>query len=237
MASGDPQATAPPPAGPEHDYAEARGRADVLLADGRIEEAEAELGRALAARPGDHATLVDLGHAAYARGRVDEALERLGEAAAQEPGALRDLLEIQRRLGRGEAALSTARALAAARPDDVAAVLDLAELSLAAGQLDDAARAYGRLRALDAEPGHEIYAWHALIAVEVRRGAWRRVLDLALEASRVDRERRTTELIAFAAARVFGDADRPACSREEVDRLLRASLAEHRALHAEPLAV
>jgi tetratricopeptide (TPR) repeat protein len=235
MASGDQAATDAPPAGAEQGYLQAREEADTLLAEGRAADAEAALRRALAARPGDAATLVDLGHAAYEQGRSQEALERLREAAAQDPGALRDLLEIQRRLGHDDAALASAQALVEARPDDVVAALDLADLSLAQERLDDAARAYRRLQAIDTEPGHEFYALYGLIAVEAHRGEWRRALDLAIEAGRVDRHDRTTRLIAFAAARVFGGSERPAPSREEVDRLLAAALAEHRALHAEPL--
>ena len=54
----------------------------------------------------------------------------------------------------------------------------------------------------------------------MRRERWRRALDLAVEATRVDRLGRTTDVLAFVVAQVFGEPDRPAPPREEVERAL-----------------
>ena len=47
----------------------------------------------------------------------------------------------------------------------------------------------------------------------MRRERWRRALDLAVDATRVDRLGRTTDVLAFVVAQVFGAADRPAPPR------------------------
>ncbi len=65
--------------------------------------------------------------------------------------------------------------------------LELADLALDVGRLDEAASAFQRLRSVDDDPSHEVYAFHGLIEVEIRRENWRRALDLAVDATRVDR--------------------------------------------------
>ena len=56
-----------------------------------------------------------------------------------------------------------------------------------------------------------MYAFHGLIEVELRREDWRRALDLAVDATRVDRAGRTTDILAYVVAQVFGQADRRGC--------------------------
>jgi hypothetical protein len=51
----------------------------------------------------------------------------------------------------------------------------------------------------------------------------------------VDRLGRTTDVLAFIVAQVFGEGDRPAPAREDVDQALAASREEHRRLHEEAL--
>jgi hypothetical protein len=80
-----------------------------------------------------------------------------------------------------------------------------------------------------------VYAFHGMIETELRRDRWRRALDLAVDATRVDRLGRTTDVLAFIVSKVFGSADRPAPSRNEVEWALRASRIEHRRLHEESL--
>ena len=80
-----------------------------------------------------------------------------------------------------------------------------------------------RARGADDDPEHEVYLLHALIEIETRRERWRRALDLAVEATRVDRLGRTTDVLAFVVAQVFGEPDRPAPPAEEVERALAAS--------------
>jgi tetratricopeptide (TPR) repeat protein len=221
-----------------NDVAAWRDLGAALLAEGSDNEATAAFRRALELAPNDAGTLVDLGHAAGARGAADEAigyLERAWERAGDNIDILRSKLDVERRSGRLEAALATARDVLDRRADDVKATLDVAELSLACGRLDDAVAAYRQLRRLDAEPGHAVYAFHGLVAVEIRRQEWRRALEVAIEAARIDRHRRTTDLIAFIAAQLFGPGTTPAPSPAEVDRIMSQASAEHRLLHVEPL--
>ena len=69
-----------------------------------------------------------------------------------------------------------------------------------------------------------------MIEAEIRRERWRRALDLAIEATRVDRYGRTTDVLAFVVAQVFGQPTAPRPTRAEVDEALAASRAEHRRL-------
>jgi Flp pilus assembly protein TadD len=207
-----------------------------LVNEGKLGEAAVAFRNAVRLRPDEARALVDLGHTAYASGQTEEAIQALRQAVEQEPGnvgALTGLISIYRREGRLEEALDAARELSRLEPDDVLASLDVAELSLELDRLDEAREAFGRLRSLDDDPEHEVYAFHGMIETELRRDRWRRALDLAVDATRVDRLGRTTDLLAFIVSKVFGAADRPAPSRAEVESALRASRVEHRRLHEE----
>jgi tetratricopeptide (TPR) repeat protein len=210
---------------------------EALAYEGRNAEAAKAFERALALRPGDDAALVGLGHVAFAVGRGDESIAHLRRAVEHDPanaGALRALVEALRREGRLEEALETATALAASRPDDVLAALDVGELSLDLGR-PDAAAAFARLREIDDDPEHQVFAYHGMIEAELRREEWRRALDAAVEATRVDRLGRTTDILAYVVARVFGESGREAPDSDMVARALAASRAEHRHLHLEAL--
>jgi tetratricopeptide (TPR) repeat protein len=189
-------------------------------------------------RPDDPNALTDLGHAVYALHRTDETIALLSRATQLDPAnllALRSLVEIHKHAGNLQDALAAAERITELRPDDVLAELDTAELSLALGKLDAATTAYGRLRTIDVVPGHEGVAYHGMIQAEIERQRWRRALDLAIDATRVDRAELTTQLLAFIAAKLFGDGDRPSLTREELDAALVAEHAEHRRFHAEAL--
>jgi tetratricopeptide (TPR) repeat protein len=213
---------------------------NALAGQGSPDQARAALERAVELRPDDVAALVDLGHASYAAGRPDEAIGYLKRATERDPanaGALRGLVEMYRSGGRLEDALGAARQVAEGSPGEATAVMDVAELCLELGRLDEAAATYGRLLEVDDEPEHEVYAYHGMIEVEVRRERWRRALDLAVDCTRVDRLGRTTDVLAFVVAQVFGEEDRPAPPRDEVEEALERSRAEHRRRHAEALLV
>jgi Flp pilus assembly protein TadD len=207
-----------------------------LIAAGKVGDAAVALGRAVKLEPGDAAVPVDLGHTLIANGRPQEAVEWFEHALAVQPelpAALRGVIEAYRRLGRFDDARQAAARLVEVEPDDIVALLDLADLSVAAGRFDDGVEAYERLRQRDPEPGHEVFALHGMIQAEVRRRRWRRVLDLALEATRVDRMPLTTDLLALARARVFGARNRPTPAQAAVERALELSQAHHRELHEE----
>ena len=215
-----------------------RDFAGAYVNEGRLGEARKALERALQLRPDDGGALVDLGHVAYAEGDRDSAVIHLREAAERDSGnvdALRGLVGIYRRLGNDDEALEAAREVCRLEPDAVPACLELAELSLERGRAKDAVAEFSRLRTIDEEPEHEVYAYHGMIEAEVKRGRWRRALDLAVDATRVDRLGRTTDVLAFVVAQVFGGGERPAPRREEVEQALAASRMEHRRLHEETL--
>jgi tetratricopeptide (TPR) repeat protein len=209
-----------------------------LTLSGRLQEAGDAFRRASDLRPGDTRVLVDLGHVVLGTGQIEEAVPYFEQARVREPGnteALPALVDVYRRAGRLEDGLQVATELSDARPDDVVAALDVLDLALDVGRLDEAEAACRRARAADDDPEHEVYLLHALIEIEARRERWRRALDLAVEATRVDRLGRTTDILAFVVTQVFGEADRPAPPREEVDRALAASRDEHRRLHLEEI--
>ncbi len=209
---------------------------DALVFEGRLDDAGEAFRRALELRPDDIGALVDLGHTAYASGRLDEAVEHLSQAAELDPAsapALRGLVDVYRRAGKLELALAAAERLAGLRPDDVLVALDVAELRLDLGRLEDAVASFARLRALDDEAEHEVYAYHGMIEGEIRQGHWRRALDLAVDATRVDRLGRTTDLLSFIVAQVFGAGERPAPPWAEIEQALVQARAEHRLQHAD----
>jgi tetratricopeptide (TPR) repeat protein len=211
-----------------------------LTMSGRLDEAGAAFRKATELRPSDTRVLVDLGHVVLGSGQVEEALPYFEQAREHEPGnteALPALVEVYRRAGRLEDGLAVAKELSDVRPDDVVAALDVADLALELDRLDEAEAACRRARGADDDPEHEVFLLHALIELEIRRERWRRALDLAVEATRVDRLGRTTDVLAFVVAQVFGEPDRPAPPREEVERALADSRAEHRRLHLEAVGI
>jgi len=215
-----------------------RALADSLLADGRVDEAFSAIERAAELRPDDPAPLVDLAHVAHASGRTEVGIGYLEQALERAVGnldALHGLVEMYRAAGRLEDALEAGRKIVGYTPDDVLAAIDVAELNLALDRLDDAVEAFRWLRDVDDEPDHEVLAYHGMIEAELRRERWRAALDLAVDATRVDRFGRTTDVLAYVVAKVFGAGDRPARPARDVEDALAASRSEHRQLHAEEL--
>jgi tetratricopeptide (TPR) repeat protein len=188
--------------------------------------------------PVDACAVSVVGHAVYSLHHTDETVELLSRATQLDPSnllALRSLVEIHKHAGNLQAAQGAAQRITELRPDDVLAELDTAELNLVLGKLDAAIAAYGRLRTIDLVPGHEAVAYHGMIQAEIQRERWRRALDLAIDATRVDRDELTTQLLAFIAAELFGEGDRPSPTPAELDAALAAEHAEHRRFHAEAL--
>ena len=211
-----------------------RDLADAFLFEGRIEDAARAIKQAVELRPDDLASLVDLAHVAYASGGAPVAITSLEQVLERDPGnpaALRGLVGMYREAGRLEDALGVARKIVAFTPEDVPAALDVVELTLALDRLEEAVEAFRWLRDVDDEPDHEVYAYHGMIEAELRRERWRVALDLAIDATRVDRFGRTTDILAYVVTQVFGAGDRPAPSRRDVDDALAASRDEHRRLH------
>lgn len=212
-----------------------RDLADGLLAEGRVEDAADAIKKAVERRPDDVTLLVDLAHVTHASGNTDAAIATLEQVLELDFGnvaALRGLVGMYREANRLEDALRAGRKVVAYRPEDVLTALDVAELTLALDRPEEAVEAFRWLRDIDDEPDHEVYAVHGMIEAELRQERWRAALDLAVDATRVDRFGRTTDILAYAVTQVFGAGDRPAPSRRDVDDALAASRDEHRRLHA-----
>jgi tetratricopeptide (TPR) repeat protein len=213
-----------------------RDLAQAVISAGGTTEAADALREVVRRRPRETVARIDLAHLVYALGQADEAIGLLLQVLEVEPGnlaALRALVEMYRDVNNLVAALGAAEGITRQQPDDVVAKLDAAQLNLALGNYTVAAAEYARLRTLDAEPQHLAYAYHGLIHVELQRSNWRRALDHAIDATRVDRDELTTQLLAFTAARLFGDTHGETLTQAEVEAVLTAEHLEHRRQHVE----
>ena len=208
-----------------------RDLGDALATEGETEAAEEAFRKVLELEPDDESALTASGHLAYETGDTEAGVSLLSRAAEQgdrSSSAVISLVEIHRSLDQPEEALAAAHRVADAAPDDVVVALDVAELSLEVGKLDDAADAFARIREVDERPDHDLYALHGQIEVEIRREAFAAALELAREATALDRHGRSAELVAFLESRVAGPGEEAPPSREEVDAALAASRAEYR---------
>jgi len=213
-----------------------RDLALALISAGGTTEAAEALREVVRRRPGEIAARIDLAHLVYALGHTDEAIGLLLQVLEVEPGnvaALRPLVEMYRDGNDLAAALRAAEGITRQQPDDIVAKLDTAQLNLALGNFTVAAAEYAQLRTLDSDPQHLAYAYHGLIHVELQRSNWRRALDHAIDATRFDRDELTTQLLAFTAARLFGDTHRETLTQAEVEAVLTAEHLEHRRQHVE----
>jgi tetratricopeptide (TPR) repeat protein len=231
------------------DSAEAwRDLADALAAEGRTEEANEAFRKVLEIEPEDEVALTSLGHTAFQEGKGDDAVSMLEQVAGRVAGtstAAISLVDMYRTLGQPAEALAAARRVAEADPENALAWLDVAELALETGDLDEAAGAFARLREVLELPEGQVAALQGAIKVELARGQSERALELAREASAIDRVGRTAgvlahleaelgadetpdEAIARGATTVFIQAQAVPPSGAEVDLLLDATLADLR---------
>jgi len=172
---------------------------DALATEGRTEEATRAFRRALDLNPDDEAAMTHLGHTAFQEGRGDEGVELLERAAGRISGnstAAISLVEMYRSLGQPEEALAHAVKVFEADPGDRLYALDVAELSLETGKLDDATTALHRLREIVDSEEEEVCALHGMILVELERGDSARALELARDALAIDSVGRTAGVIA-----------------------------------------
>lgn len=224
---------------------------DALATEGRNDEATEAFRKALDLNPDDEVALTHLGHSAFQQGQGDEGVKLLEQAADRISGnstAAISLVDMYRTLGQPEEALKQAVKVAEADPGDRLYQLDVAELSLETGKLDDATAAFGRLREIVESEEEEVCALHGMILVELERGDANRALELARDALAIDAVGRTTGVIAHlevetgsdptaeeprdaSAARVAGQGVPP--TRQEVEDALRGSLTMLRRSSAE----
>jgi Flp pilus assembly protein TadD len=218
---------------------------EALAAEGAMDDAEAAFRRAVELDPDDQLALTHLGHTALAGGRRDEGvgyLARAADLAHAVSTASISLVEMYRSFGQYEDALVQARFIAEADPDDRLAWLDVAELSLQTGRLDEARGAFDRLRELDDVPGHEAYPLHGMIQVEMARERWEPAGELAAQAAAIDPQGMSAVLAAFLREQTGaaapdaadnGEESPPVPTREEVDGTLADSLVDYRRMLAD----
>jgi tetratricopeptide (TPR) repeat protein len=222
--------------------------ADALAAEGRSEEADRAFQKVLEIEPENEVALTGLGHNAFQAGRRDDAVSMLEQVAGRAGGASTahiSLVDMYRTLGQSEDALAAARRVADADPESARAQLDVAELALQTGDLGQAAEGFTRLRELTQFPEDEVGALQGLIKVELARDRLERALELAREASAIDSVGRTagvlayleaelgaeetpSEAVARGATMVFMQAQEAPPSREEVNALTDATVADLR---------
>lgn len=210
-----------------------------LVTGGALEEAVPVFRSVLKLRPDDVPILVDLSNVLFMLGRVAEAIETLEQARQLRQGdlsILRNLAEMYTSAGQPGSALQVLEAILELQPTDILAYCDAAWLYFRAGRLDEAAEAYRALRRLDPDQEHELYAIHGLVLTEIRRQNWRDALDLAIEATRLDRFEMTTSLLTFISGKLFGKAQ-GVISEAELEERFEAEHCEHRRLHAELVTV
>lgn len=213
---------------------------EALAAEGAMDEAETAFRRAVELDPDDQLALTHLGHTALAGGRREEGvgyLARAADLAHAASSASISLVDMYRSFGQYDDALAQARLISDSSPEDRLALLDVAELSLRTGQLDEARAAFDRLRELDEVPGHEAYPLHGMIQVELTRERWEPAGDLVTQVAAIDPHGLSTVLAAFLREQtgeaVGDDAEESAPTRDEVDGALAGSLADYRLMLAD----
>ena len=206
------------------------------IEEGDLAAATAAFERVLEADPTNVDAAVHLAHVCHAAGEPRRAVELLDRAAAADdagPEVLRALLTFAERAGDTARALAGATRLLALDPGDVGAALAVADLHIAEGDLDAAAKDFLVLRSIDDDEGHEVYNQHGRAEALLRAERWRAALDAAIEATRLDRMQLTTDVLRFATVKLFGETGRTAPLWSEVATALAAQRAAHRRLHAE----
>jgi tetratricopeptide (TPR) repeat protein len=216
---------------------------EALAAEGSMAEADAAFRRTVELNPDDRIAMTHLGHTSVAAGRSEEGVQYLARAADDAPTAASSasisLVDMYRSFGELDKALSQARAVAAAVPDDALTVFDVAELSLQLKRYDEAAEAFDTLRGVDDVPGHEALPLLGLIAVAVTRGDWDRALALAEQAAAIDPQGLGDEVAALALDQTGrrpaaeGESAAPPPTAEEVLGAVSASLADYRRMLAD----
>ena len=175
-----------------------RDLGDALAAEGRTEEANDAFRKVLEIEPDDEVALTALGHTAFQAGERGDAVTLLEQVAGRMSGstAAISLVEMYRTLGDLDEALAAARRVAQAAPEEPLYALDVAELALETGEVDEAVEAFGRLRELVDLPEDEVAALQGLVKAELARGRAEEALELARQAGAIDTVGRTTGVLA-----------------------------------------
>lgn len=204
-----------------------------LMTVGDLEGAAAAFQSCLRVSPHGVSVLVDLGNVLFLLGRSSEAiaaLERARESRAGDISILRNLAGLCVSAGHPERARAVLCEILDFQPGDIVSLCDVARLDLELSQYDRAIESFRALRRFD--PDHELYAIHGMIMTEIRRENWRHALDLAIEATRLDRFELTTLFLTFLTGKLFGTT-RGQVDGEELGDRFEAEHQEHRRSHAE----
>jgi tetratricopeptide (TPR) repeat protein len=185
--------------------------------------------------PGQVPVLVDLGNLLFMLARPQEAIDALEQARrllAGDVPILRNLADMYISTSRLEEGLRTTLEILELLPEDILACCDAAWLYLQSDRLDEAAAMFRTLRRIDPDQEHELYAVHGLVMTEIRRRNWRRALELAIDATRLDRYDLTTSFLIYTSNKLFGKSKENVAAKE-LDVRFEAEHREHRRQHAE----
>jgi len=185
-----------------------RLRAAIAYAQGQPDEAIELLRRALAARPYDAQTSVDLGNALARRGDIEGAIAAFRRSAAIEPQRAAPLVGIAQLLeqtGNVERAIETLHEALRREPDNIAVRNRLARALHFAGRIDDAQAEYRRT--LAHTPG-AVMAWYGLSTLRTVRFDADDLASLQAQAGRDDLHEHERAPALFALAKAFEDNER-----------------------------
>ena len=206
---------------------------EALQTAGRLNDALALLEELTHKDPREADLLVDLGYAQLAHGDRTGARKSLERAAALQPdnkSILYSLAQMYGAIGRP----AQAAEILSKRFGDEASPRVLNELAGLLIELERYAQAELTFRALgDLDPTAKLMAEHGIIWSRIKRSDWRGALDMALDATRLDRQSVTTQFLTYAKDRFFLRRPPNAPEREaELLQHLRDEMSEYAELHA-----
>jgi tetratricopeptide (TPR) repeat protein len=182
-----------------------RLRAAIAYTQGRLDETIELLRRAIAARPYDPQTSIDLGNALARRGDIEDAIAAFRRSAAIEPQRAAPLFGIAQLLeqaGEIERAIETLHEALRREPDNIAARNRLARALHFAGRVDDAQAEYRHT--LSRTPG-AVMAWFGLSTLRTVRFDSQDLASLQTLAARDDLHTQERAPALFALAKAFED--------------------------------
>jgi tetratricopeptide (TPR) repeat protein len=185
-----------------------RLRAAIAFAQGQLDEAIELLRRAVAARPYDAQTSVDLGNALARRGDIEGAIAAFRRSATLEPQRAAPLFGIAQLLeqtGDVERAIETLHEALRREPDNISVRNRLARALHFTGRIDDARAEYRRT--LAQTPG-AVMAWYGLSTLRTVRFDADDLASLQTQAAREDMREHERAPVLFALAKAFEDNER-----------------------------
>ena len=211
----------------------ARQFVEALQTAGRLNDAVVLLEELTRKDPGEADLLVDLGYAQLAHGDRAGARKSLERAAALQPenkAILYSLAQMYGAIGRP----AQAAEILSKKFGDEASPRVLNELAGLLMELERYAQVELVFRALgERDPTAKLMAEHGIIWSRIKRSDWRGALNVALDATRLDRQRVTTRFLTYAKDRFFLRRPPNAPEREaELLQHLRDEMLEYAELHA-----